>query len=84
MAESWKSIADALATRLSHATAPDHNPPRPDCPFCEDALAYARYAAKRASVGRPVPDPFTGRGSVPIQDVPLSDAAYFGTRPNPT
>jgi len=74
MTESWRSVADALAARLNHATEHDHNPVLPDCPFCDDALAYERYLAKRRAVGNPVPDPFAGATTVLIEDLPLNKA----------
>ena len=70
MAESWKEVAHTLAARLSHATEPDHNPPMPDCPFCDDALAFARFLAKRKAIGRPYADPFAGAVMTPIRDLP--------------
>lgn len=46
--ESWKRVATRLAGRLSHATddfCAAHKDPEedPDCPFCQDILAYRAY-----------------------------------------
>lgn len=68
MADTWEAVAHALAARLCHAY-PDHNPPRADCPFCEDAAAFGRYTAKRAAVGRPYIDPTAGARSVPLHEI---------------
>lgn len=75
MSESWESIAHALAARLAHAGAPDHRPPLADCPFCEDALAFARYVAKRKATGRPWRDPFDGMTSIFLSDITPEAAA---------
>jgi hypothetical protein len=69
VAESWESVAHALGARLNHATEPDHNPVRLDCPHCADGLAFQRYAAKRKSVGRPYVDPMAGAVAVRLEDI---------------
>lgn len=57
MAESWKSVARALAIRLEHQPHPCHNPVEADCGNCRDALAYQRYVKRLAADGVTVPDP---------------------------
>lgn len=69
MAESWEAVAHALASRLMHATAPDHNPIQPDCPYCQDYLAFARFVAKRKAMGRPWVDPLAGGRSVSLHEL---------------
>lgn len=52
---SWRSIADELAERLSHAAfCPDHPDSKEDpdnCPFCRDRAAYRNYLEKRRASG---------------------------------
>lgn len=69
--ESWKTIALALADRLSHARTPDCNPINPDCPFCRDHLVYARFTERLKQDGEYIPDPLAGFERISIEDIPV-------------
>ena len=65
MAESWKSVARALAIRLEHQPEPCCTPVDPGCGYCSDALAYQRYVKRLAVDGKAPGDPFADmRGTV--------------------
>lgn len=60
MAESWKSVARALAIRLEHQPEPCCTPVNPSCGYCSDALAYQRYVKRLAADGEVPCDPLAG------------------------
>ena len=65
--QKWEQVADMLASRMMYQAnhCPGHPGSTPDCPFCQDTVAYQAYLA--AGGTRRLPE-FTGT-SIDIFDI---------------
>lgn len=66
MAESWKSVAKALAVRLNHMPEPDCSPVNPACGYCSDGLAYQRFVKRLAADDEQIHDPLADAVGIPV------------------